>query len=293
MVADHERILGDECLATTIARSRLALAYGMQRRHDEAIAPNSRVVAGFSARKGAGNTATLNARNSLACNYMESSDDFAQPERLITAITLHEENRAALERIDPDARDEDHVSSFTESNLARCYARIGRAEEAIGIAENDIHRSEQKFGEMDFRTVGALSACAEAYAAGGRLKDAVAVSRRAVQQARAMWGDTSPETLYYQQKQAQILCQAGELKAAISDLEEVTRALELLLGVNSTRTCMALEALSEAYRKAGKLADALQTNEKVLKICLNTAGADSPLTCRIHDQIIELRAEIT
>jgi tetratricopeptide (TPR) repeat protein len=291
VVADHECILGDECWATTVARSRLALACGMQRRHDEAIALNSRVVAWFSASEGAGHPTTLNARNSLACNYTDSFDDFVQPERLTTAIALHEENRAAWESINPDDRYKHHASFFTESNLARCYARIGRDEEAIRIAENNVCVSEQKLGEMHFLTVGALSACVEAYAAGGRLKDALSVSRRALQRAHAMWGDTSPLTLEYRQRQAQILCQAGELRTAISDLEEVASAQQALLGENSTRTCMALEALSEAYSKAGRPADALQTYEKVLKICINTAGPDSPLTRRIHDQIIGLRAD--
>jgi tetratricopeptide (TPR) repeat protein len=291
VVADHERILGDECWATTVARSRLALAYGMQRRHDEAIAVNSKVVAWFTASEGADHPTTLNARNSLACNYMESFDDFAKPERLTTAIALHEENRAAWESIDNDARDKHHASFFTETNLARCYARIGRAEEAIRIAVNNIRRSEQNLGEMHFLTIGALSACAEAYSAGGRLKDALAVSRRALRRAHAIWGDTSPLTLDYRQRHAQMLCQAGELRAAISDLVEVARAQEVLIGENSTRTCLALEALSRAYRTAGRPREALQAHEKVLKIIMNTIGADSPLTRRIHNQITELRAE--
>jgi len=86
VVADHERILGDDCASTMDARCGLALAYGMQRRHDEAIALNEQIVAWYAASKGPDDPITLNLRNTLANNYMESAKDFAEPARLITAV---------------------------------------------------------------------------------------------------------------------------------------------------------------------------------------------------------------
>ena len=75
------------------SRAGLALAYGMQRRHDEAIALHERIVAGY-ANKGPDDPVTLNLRNTLANNYLESAEDFAQPARLATAVALHERNRS-------------------------------------------------------------------------------------------------------------------------------------------------------------------------------------------------------
>ena len=290
VVADHEHILGDDCEVTMDSRAGLALAYGMQRRHDEAIALHERIVAWYASNKGPDDPVTLNLRNTLANNYLESAEDFAQPARLATAVALHERNRSGWLSVGAAARDQSSARFFTDSNLARVYAKIGRIDEAVKLAEENVLATEHKFGGMHHMTLGALSTRAEVYASGGRLDEAVTTSRSTVQQALTMWGEGNPLTLYYRQQHADFLSRDGDPRTAISELEDVIALLEQLLGENNPRTCRALETLSEAYRKAYDIPAAIRTHEKILQVCLNTVGDSSPLTARIRAQIVDLQA---
>jgi tetratricopeptide (TPR) repeat protein len=287
VVADHERIFGDDSEATTGARMGLALAYGMQGQHDEAIVLNERVVAWYSINRGEFDPTTLNMRNTLANNYLESAEDFAQPTRLTTAVALHEQNYAQWRQVGPGS-DEYAASFFTDANLARAYTKIGKTDEAIKIAERAVQRCEQKFGSLHYLTAAALYAYAEAYAAAGRIDEALTASYRLVRDANSTWGADSPLTLRYLQQQAEFLGQTGNAKIAISSLEEIAISFEQLLGENNPNTRNALEALFKLYCQAGNVTSAARTHERIIQICLNTVGDDSLLTQRIRNEIIDL-----
>ncbi len=292
VVADHERILGDDSCATMKASYGLALAYGMQRRHDEAIRLNERIVDWSTVDRGPRDPDTINFRNTLANNYLESAEDFAEPGRLDVAIALHEQNLAEWQQVGSAGLDHNPNRFYTYACLANAYAKSGRSKEAIELAEPAVRTCTQELGDTHLLTFSVSFACAAAYASAGRLDDAVIVSRQVAERAHR-WGEGSPLTLYYRQKHAEYLSQAGELSAGISELEQTAVALEELLGENNQVTCRCLEALSEAYSRADRFPDAIQVHQKTLKICLDTVGNDSPLTHRIREQIAELRARNT
>ncbi|RSM49274.1 hypothetical protein DMB66_45180 [Actinoplanes sp. ATCC 53533] len=123
VLEDHERLLGADDEDTIDAAAGLALAYGGQRRHDEAIALNTKVVTWREEHLGDTHPETLNARNILANNYLESSNDYGLPDRASTAVALHEHNLGEYLRVLGETH---RGTPYSWRSLCMAYAAAGR-----------------------------------------------------------------------------------------------------------------------------------------------------------------------
>ncbi|MER5933920.1 tetratricopeptide repeat protein [Streptomyces sp. NPDC002054] len=286
VVADHERLLGTDCEATTEARYALALVYGGQLRHDEAIALNTTVVDWYAGHHGPDDPRTLMRRSILANNYLESGQDFADPDRYTTAVRLHELALQGWERIgDPGY----HVRPWTEFNLAHAYARIGRFTEAIRLADQVTARCDAELGEAMDVTTSARIGRTMVYALAGRLDTALTASSQDVEQAVRVWGADDPGTLWARMRRGEYLGLAGEYADAIRELEPLTADHVRVLGENNPNTFRSIRALAEVYGQVGRIPDALNAYQRMLRICEHLVEPDSPVAWLTRERIRELR----
>jgi tetratricopeptide (TPR) repeat protein len=286
IVADHERLLGDDCQETTDARYGLALAYGLQRLHNKAIPLNRQVVDWYATHYGVGDRSTSVLRNTLANNYRESGEDFNEPSRLNTAIALHEQNFV----LSKQAMGIDHRETCRSGfNLANAYLAAGRAAEAVAFAARTAQQAIATLGVADDVTLSGRSVLARAHAADGDIVQALAEIEQCVEDSEAALGEDHPYTWLYRRCKSEILRSAGRLESALHELERVAAANTRLLGENNPSTLKTLELLAEAYKEAEQFPDASATYQKVLGICLQTIGADSPITRRVSDALADLK----
>jgi len=286
-VADHGRLLGADCEETMQASYGLALAYGQDCRHDEAIALNQQIVNWHIANVGTESPTTLNFQNTLANNYLESGIDFGEPARLETAISLHTGNLEQCSRA--FGPDDDHTIR-SGMNLARAYVAAGRAGDAVPLAEEMLNRAQHAFGPSHLLTLTTMYALAMAYAEYGQAAEALALIGQAIASAESI-GAAQTNIWFYQQHQAKILVKAGQLDKAIAQLKELASEYSGLLGDDSAAARRVLEDLANAYEKAGRIPDAITTLEKVMKTCSLALGPDSPMTQRIAAQLAKLRSQ--
>ncbi|MCF2533951.1 tetratricopeptide repeat protein [Yinghuangia soli] len=290
VVEDHERLLGSDCEATTEARYALALAYGGQLRHDQAIALNTAVVDWFADHHGGDDPQTLLRRSILGNNYLESGEDFADPSRYLTSIRLHELALQGWDRAgDPDYL----LRPWTEFNLALAYARAGRFTEAIQLADQVSARCDAELGEAETVTTSSRLARTLVYALAGRLDIAGPESIHDVEQARRVWGDDDPGTLWAHMRRGEILCLAADFDGATRELEVLAARHVSILGENNPSTFRTVRALAEAYRQAGRLPEALRASERMLLIGRHLVDPNSPLIRLADDRVRDLRAHTT
>ncbi|MEV5846337.1 tetratricopeptide repeat protein [Streptomyces sp. NPDC051985] len=293
LVSDCERLLGDECETTTLARYGLALAHGDLGRHDDAIRLNRRIVDWYIANLGPDHHATLNLRNTFGNNYLESGRDFVDPVRLETAVNLHEENHAQYERL---VGTEDARTLRSGVNLAFAYLAAGRISDAVVLAEQMLSDSEHAVGRAPDRVMGlgrlttrARSLLAQAYATHGRAVEALALMEETVIESSADLGANHPTTWDYRCERAVILSRAGQRNAAVTELREAVRHFADVLGENSATTRRALVKLADICRESRRFPEAIEAYQRALESCTHTLGTDNPITVRVTRELAELR----
>lgn len=285
IAADHERLLGSDCRETVDAWYGLALAYGMQRRHDEAIALNQKVVDWYAAHDGVAAHSTSVMRNTFGNNFIESADDFRQPSRLSTAVAIHEQNFALSEQhLGIDHRE----TRRSGLNLARAYLDIGRSAEARALAARMKELCMLAATPGDDVTLQSYEVLARTLAADGALGEALAEIDEGISVSIAMRGDDHPATWRVRKTRAEFLQQAGHIDVALGELEQVVAAYTRLLGSNSPATSKTLESLADAYVNAGRTAQAAAIYEKAMQACVQSVGDDSPITRRIAAKVAGL-----
>ena len=185
LVADCQRLLGDDHPDTVGTRSNLARAYELGGRADEAVALHERVLADCQRLHGDDHSRTVGTRSNLARAYGLAG-------RLDEAVALHERVLADCQRLHGD----DHSRTVgTRSNLARAYGLAGRLDEAVALHERVLADCQRLHGDDHPDTVGTRSNLARAYELAGRLDEAVALHERVLADCQRLHGDDHPDTV--------------------------------------------------------------------------------------------------
>ncbi|RSM35032.1 hypothetical protein DMB66_60760, partial [Actinoplanes sp. ATCC 53533] len=192
VLEDHERLLGADDEDTIDAAAGLALAYGGQRRHDEAIALNTKVVTWREEHLGDTHPETLNARNILANNYLESSNDYGLPDRASTAVALHEHNLGEYLRVLGETH---RGTPYSWRSLCMAYAAAGRHHDAAALLEILAAALDRNPNQPRFQRLFTDSVLAETYWSLGRRDDALSLLDRTTAQMVSELGSTHPFTL--------------------------------------------------------------------------------------------------
>ena len=294
VVADCERVLGDDHPSTLTTRNNLALAYRQAGRTSNAITIGERVAADSERVRGDKAADTLAARVNLAVSYLQGGrtsdairlgervvsdsqqllgDDhgitltalanlassYRQAERTGDAITIEENLVGDTERVFGD----EHPNTLTaRANLANSYWHEGRTDDAITIEEHLVADVERVFGSEHPNTLTARANLAASYRQAQRTGDAIAIEERVAADREQVLGDKHPDTLMARANLAASYRQAQRTGDAIAIEERVAADREQVLGDKHPDTLMARRNLADSYRQAGRTTEAAGVEER-------------------------------
>ncbi|MET7919203.1 tetratricopeptide repeat protein, partial [Streptomyces avermitilis] len=242
MVADAERLLGEEHPNTLSARGLLAASYREAGRTAEAITIEEPLVADRERLLGDEHPNTLTARVHLAASYRHAG-------RTAEAINLLERLVADRERL---LGDEHPDTLITRGLLADSYREAGRTAEAITIEERVVADMERLLGAEHPTTLTARSHLPASYRQAGRTAEAINLLERLVADTERLLGDEHPDTLSARGNLADSYWQAGRTAEAITIEEPLVADRERLLGAEHPKTLTARGNLADSYRQAGR-----------------------------------------
>ncbi|WP_308406582.1 tetratricopeptide repeat protein [Streptomyces sp. AC555_RSS877] len=268
MVAECERLLGEDHPDTLIARGNLASSYWQAGRISEAIDLLERVVADNERLLGEDHPDTLIDRSNLAVFY-------GQTGRTGEAIAIKERVVAERERL----LGEDHPDTLiARGNLAASYRQAGRIGEAIDLLERVVAERERLLGEDHPDTLVDRSNLAASFRQAGRTGEAIVIEERVVADHERLLGKDHPNTLIARALLAASYGQAGRTGEAIVIEERVVADRARLLGEDHPDTLMARGNLAASYRQAGRIGEAIDLLERVVAERERLLGEDHPDT---------------
>ncbi|MFF3735327.1 FxSxx-COOH system tetratricopeptide repeat protein [Streptomyces sp. NPDC002476] len=280
MVADCERLLGDEHPDTLTARTCLAASYQQAGRTNEAISLLDHVLADRERLLGNEHPHTLTARTCLAASYREAG-------RTSEAIKIEERVLADCKRL----LGSEHPHTLTaRTNLAASYWRAKRTSEAIKIEERVLADCKRLLGSEHPHTLTAHSNLATFYLQAGRTNDAINLLEHVLAECKRLLGNEHPSTLNTRSNLAASYLLAGRTNEAISLLEHVLADQERLLGNEHPHTLTARSNLAASYLQAGRTNDAINLLEHVLADQERLLGNEHPDTRAAHDLLSRWRS---
>ncbi|WP_329595816.1 FxSxx-COOH system tetratricopeptide repeat protein (plasmid) [Streptomyces sp. NBC_01362] len=285
MVADCERLLGNEHLDTLTARSNLAASYWQAGRTNDAIDIEEHVLAEYERLLGDEHPDTLSARADLAASYRQAG-------RTNDAIDIEEHVLAEYERL---LGDEHPDTLSARANLAASYWQAGRTNDAINIEEHVLAEYERLLGDEHPDTLSARADLAASYWQAERTNDAINLLEHVLADRERLLGNEHPNTLTARANLAASYWQAERTNDAINLLEHVLADRERLLGDEHPDTLSARANLAISYQQAERTNDAINLLEHVLADRERILGNEHPntLTARANLAISYRQAERT
>ncbi|MFF3959903.1 tetratricopeptide repeat protein, partial [Streptomyces sp. NPDC001890] len=234
MVAEGERLLGNEHRDTLNARANLATSYWQAGRTNEAIEIEEHVLAEYERLLGNEHRDTLTARANLAASYWQAG-------RTSNAINLLEHVLAERERL----LGNEHPSTLTtRANLATSYRQAGRTNDAINLLEHVLAERERLLGNEHPDTLTTRANLATSYRQAGRTNDAINLLEHVLAEYERILGNEHPDTPTTRANLATSYRQAGRTNEAINLLEHVLAEYERILGNEHSDTRAVRGALS-------------------------------------------------
>jgi tetratricopeptide (TPR) repeat protein len=268
LLADRERVLGEDHPDTLNSRDGLAVAYAATGRPGEAMRLLERTLADRDRVLGETHPDTLGSRNNLAAAYQEAG-------RLDEAIPLLERTVADRERV----LGEHHRETLgSRSNLALAYKEAGRLDEAIPLFERILADRERVLGEDHPDVTASRLNLALAYQAARRLAEAMPLFERALADRERVLGEDHPDTVSARHSLALGYLAAGRLAEAIPLFERALADGERVLGEDHSDNVSARHNLALTYQATGRLDKAIPLFERALADRVRVLGEDHPDT---------------
>ena len=268
VLADRERLLGDEHPDTLLARANLAASYHQAGRTDDAIAIQERVLADRERLLGDEHPDTLRVRANLAVSSQQAG-------RTDDAIAIKQRVLGDSERL---LGDEHPDTLRARANLAVSYWQAGRTDDAIVLGERVLADRERLLGYEHPETLLARANLASSFWQAGRTGDAIAIQQRVLADRERLLGDEHPHTLLARANLASSYRQAGRTDDATAIEERVLADRERLLGDEHPDTLLARANLAASYRQAGRTDEAIAIEERVLADSEGLLGDEHPHT---------------
>ncbi|MEU7761616.1 tetratricopeptide repeat protein, partial [Micromonospora aurantiaca (nom. illeg.)] len=266
VLADGQRLLGDNHPDTLTWGNNLAAAYGEVGRVGEAISLQEQVLATRRRVLGDDHPDTLTSGSNLAVAYGEVG-------RVGEAISLHERVLADRRRVLGD----DHPDTLISGgNLAAAYRSAGRTNEAIILYEQALTDRRRVLGDDRPSTLISGHNLAVIYGEVGRFGEAISLHERVLADRRRVLGDDHPDTLTSWSNLAIAYGRAGRTGEAISLHERVLADRRRVLGDDHPDTVASGHNLAAAYGRAGRTGEAISLHERVLADRRRVLGDDHP-----------------
>ncbi|MGW1848942.1 tetratricopeptide repeat protein, partial [Streptomyces sp. NPDC001966] len=275
MVADCERLLGNEHRSTLAARANLAASYWQAGRTNDAIEIEERVLAECKRLLGDSHPYTLTVRVSLAASYHQAG-------RTDEAINLLEHVVADHERL---LGNEHPRTLAARANLAASYRQAGRTNDAINIEERVLAECKRLLGDSHPYTLSTHANLALSYHQAGRTNEAINLLEHVVADHERLLGNEHPDTLTARANLAASYWQAGRTDDAIEIEERVLANRERILGNEHPDILTSLASLADSYRQAGRTDDAIEIEERVLANRERILGNEHPSTLTVRANV--------
>ncbi|RSM71511.1 hypothetical protein DMB66_07555, partial [Actinoplanes sp. ATCC 53533] len=243
-----------------------------------AIALNTKVVTWREEHLGDTHPETLNARNILANNYLESSNDYGLPDRASTAVALHEHNLGEYLRVLGETH---RGTPYSWRSLCMAYAAAGRHHDAAALLEILAAALDRNPNQPRFQRLFTDSVLAETYWSLGRRDDALSLLDRTTAQMVSELGSTHPFTLHTRVCLAQLNLDDGRPGAAIDILDQVLAEYDRTYGPDNAQVMRVLDVLASAFERLGRPVDAAGLLTRQLGICEKLLEPGNPIIDRV------------
>jgi tetratricopeptide (TPR) repeat protein len=279
VLADCERLLGDDQPQTLTARLNLASVYWAARK-GEAIGLAEVTLADHERVLGRDHPDTIYSRLTLAFAYEGAG-------QLDEAIGAYEVALADSQQV----LGEDHPQTLlAQLNLADAYQSTGRLDEAITLLEATLTDSEQVLGHDHPQTLATQGHLALSYQAVGRLDEAIELYKATLADRERVIGRDHPDSLGSKGSLARAYQVAGRLSEAIGLYEATLADCERVLGHDHPRTRDSRGNLAGAYQAVGRLSEAIGLYEATLADCERVLGHNHPDTRAYRKKLEQARA---
>ncbi|MFG2403740.1 tetratricopeptide repeat protein [Streptomyces brevispora] len=268
MVADSERVLGNDHPDTLTSRNNLAASYQQAGRASEAVDLLKQLVTDREEISGDDHPKTLLSRANLAASYQQAG-------RTSESIELLERVVADSERILGNNHPDTLASCI---NLSTSYQQAGRTSEAIELLEQVGTDSERILGANHPRTLTARSKLACSYQHAGQISKAAELLERVVADSERILGNDHPDTLAYCVDLASSYQQAERTGEAIDLLEQAVAVHEQQQSENRLDTLKARLTLAISYRHAEETSSSIELLEQVVADSERLLGNNHPET---------------
>ena len=270
VVADCERLLGPEDLATLHARTSLATAYYQAGRLDAVISTSEPTLAMCRRVLGEGDRETLAVRHNLIL-ALEDGGNLAE------AIPLWEELLADRTReLGPD--DEDTMA--TRNDLAHAYEENGDHSKAIVMHELVLDDAIRVFGPEHENSIVCRNNLARAHELARHLDEAALMYEQSWASFVQLFGPSHPYSLQGQHNVAGIYRITGRVPEAISFYEHVISERARILGDSHPDTLRSRHNLALALSANGQTSMAIPLFENTLAARVRVLGDSHPDTMK-------------
>lgn len=162
--------------------------------------------------------------------------------------------------------------------LSVAYHGLGRADNAVALAEESLEAREGSLGIDHPSTIATRNNLASVYQAAGRIDEAIAVHEKTLAEAERSLGPDHPTTQASRQNLATAHRAAGRINEALPLYEQAVSTREKLLGPEHPDTLAGRNMLASAYQASGQIHKAVPLYEKTLQLRERTLGHDHPDT---------------
>jgi tetratricopeptide (TPR) repeat protein len=268
LLADAEKLLGDDHFKTLNTGNDLATAYRGAGRAGQAITLQERIAGTSGKVLGNEHPHTLGYSGNLANAYQDAGLTSA-------AISIHQQVLTDRERI----LGADHPDTLTtRSNLAASYQIAGRTSEAIALNKQVLTDRERLLGPDHPDTLGSRNNLANAYHEAGRISAALPLYERVITDHERILGTTHPATLTARINFSNAIMDAGRPAEALEQSQCLLADCEHVLGPAHPITLAARASLANAHRGEGQLNEAIELYEQTLVAQEQALGPEHPQT---------------
>ncbi|HEY3735589.1 MAG TPA: tetratricopeptide repeat protein [Streptosporangiaceae bacterium] len=275
LVTASDRVLGPDHSATLLAGQRLAGAYLVAGRPEQAISWFQWVLAGRARALGPDHPDILAVQISLGHALVAAG----QPD---DAVAVMREASIVCERL-RGSDSPDTLATRDEYAAACCAA--GRYADAIPSYKRTLADRERVQGGRHPDTITTRQKLADAYLASGQDKQALSQHKRALSDREQVAGREHPDTIAARASLASAYFATDRVARALQLFEQVSAESERLLGPDHPDTLARRAKLADIYYSAGLLTDARILLRDIASRCERVLPAGDPLSQAILESL--------
>ncbi len=197
---------------------------------------------------------------------------------LLLAKAAYDEAAQLLEELlaEPATDDPPGFGSAVREQLAHCYRRMGRLDEAIDIFEEVVAERSRRLGIQDIETLRAMHSLAIAYRELGRAQDAVRLLEQVLPVFASELGPNHPDTVDAVNELAGLYRRTGQVDKAIELYETYLAKIRQRVGEDHPDVLALSNNLALAYGDRGQYDRAIELLKRVLARSEPRFGPDHP-----------------